>query len=307
MAEDTYYVNVEAREGLDRMAPILDAASYPRNGKRTSRVAFFSKTIMKAPLTRSPVSSRFSVVLLVVVVASGCLEANESPLAPRPRLTDFLACEYAYPDGRAVPCENQARQLEAKAGSAPQGWVCVATFPDTPPRWAWYRRTEASVVGVAPPVWTQDFGLVVEFDDGTQHYSGALKVWSESREYFYSVEDGGIQFFLQFPEPFDDAIEFHADFLGWNAFTNTSVLQAARVEHSWSDYGQDRDGAYWVLTRFVTPNGTYTFNQMRDLGSWVPADASWKGVDFDLQLSNEAVLRGGSGSLDATLPASDCP
>lgn len=92
-----------------------------------------------------------SAVLLLSLLAAGCTEAAEPP-APeaepkRLRLADLAECRFTYPDGRAIPCEDQARPVEARVLGP--GWLCTDNAASSKVKIRIYRHAVKDEVALA--------------------------------------------------------------------------------------------------------------------------------------------------------------
>jgi hypothetical protein len=253
---------------------------------------------------------RLLLALCVCAAGSGCLgPAGTGPsTSTLPALADYEGCAFTFPDGSPVDCQGTVPKVSPEAGP-PAGWVCVNSFPDTPPRWSLWRSTTGGLPEA--PTLGQDFGVGWETKtDKGLPTSGA--VWFESsgrpsvRISFTPVGRVG---FARLPH---DSLGDSADLVDFDMArttleSTTSALASAHLTQTWSVYGP----SFWPVHRVETGSHTYFFQhhlaQRVDDGThYHLVDFTLEGRDFELRVANENYLRAGSGTFVTTQVQTDC-
>lgn len=184
--------------------------------------------------------------LAVVLLLAGCTQPDSEPEhshEPLPSLHEFADCPWVYPDNTSVDCADQALAMTLEP-EIPTGWVCTGQNRDQ--GWSFHWDPIASEHGIyheLPP----------EAAGGTL----LMRLTTDGEDHLLSWDDAPETGFLRIPMEAGENVSFRYEVHEFGYATN-GTLNDAQPEPVWSLYERQ----FWVVHKFETGNGTYTFQNM---------------------------------------------
>lgn len=193
------------------------------------------------------VRTALALVTLALVLLAGCTEPPAEPADPGPVLPSldrFSGCPWEYPDNTSLDCEPRATWITPEDG-IPPAWVC--TGEDREEGWSLHWNPA-----------TNEYGLWVEIPEQATGEDGVMWLRSADEEHLFQWEEAPQSAFLRLPVEFGETASFRYRLHEFGYATNGTVLTDSQPTPIWSLH----DSQFWVIHRFDTDNGTYTFQDM---------------------------------------------
>lgn len=193
------------------------------------------------------VRTAFALVTLALVLLAGCTEPPAEPADPGPVLPSldrFSGCPWEYPDNTSVDCEPGAAWITPEE-EIPPAWVC--TDEDREEGWSLHWNPA-----------TNEYGLWVEIPENATGQDGVMRLNNSGEEHLFQWEEAPQTAFLRFPVELEDTVSFRYALHEFGYAVNGTLLSESEPTPVWSLHKSQ----FWVVHRFDTSNGTYTFQNM---------------------------------------------
>lgn len=202
------------------------------------------------------------VALLAAVAATtlaGCASGNKPdgiPVSGR--------CEFAYPDGSAIPCRNMAIQVVPKSAQR-DGWTCVGRHED----YTIYRSSHPDVLG--RPVLGNRVAVNLTLLPRTAlSFSGAIMGRIDQRPFLVSWQEAGRgAALIELPVEAGDQLAFRAYVHNVSLKSGSSSAQIATRSEYYSDWPSTapptQRGLFLIQRLGIEPEPLY-FNTTRTPG-----------------------------------------
>jgi hypothetical protein len=186
------------------------------------------------------------VLLTLAVLAAGCTqpppESGEDG-ALLPLLESYRDCPWVYPDNTTHDCDSTATAVTVEM-TRPVGWVCTAE--DHAQGWSLHWNPA-----------TNERGIWYDAPENASGHTGVMHLRTAGTEHLFQWDHAPSSAFLHLGVEFGDTAAFGYEMHTFGYATNGTLAEAQGTP-LWSLH----DGQFWVVHRFDTHDGTYTFQNM---------------------------------------------